>query len=206
MVVMESDGPSPHSPSLRLGHTAHQPSRGHHAHSLLGPSIHDPRTQLVLEPTHPVRAAPPGVVNWIGRPLNKQPVALFGSWSHVPIKDKVQYPQCEDCESRGASQNFFVSIFCESRETGNSYELSEMLKTIEENGTYTAEGQKIDNRILLISPTSFSLSNNCFKCLEGLNWEKDVMDDYDEDVFKHKINDIKKDQDEAKEYQEYCRC
>ena len=32
------------------------------------------------------------------------------------------------------------------------------------------------------------------------------MDDYDKDVFKHKINEIKKDQDEAKEYQEYCRC
>jgi len=59
MVVMESDGPSPHSPSLRLGHTAHQPSTRHHAHSLLGPSIHDPRTHLVLEPNHPVRAAPP---------------------------------------------------------------------------------------------------------------------------------------------------
>jgi hypothetical protein len=130
------------------------------------------------------------------------------NWNNlpVPIKDKVQYPQCKDCESGGAPQNFFVSIFCGSRGTGKSYQLSKMLKTIEEKGTYTAEGQKIDNRILLISPTSFSPSNNCFKCLEGLNWEKDVMDDYDEDVFKKKIDEIKKDQDEAKEYQEYCRC
>jgi hypothetical protein len=39
---------------------------------------------------------------------------------------------------------------------------------------------KIDNRIILISPTSFSPSNNCFECLNGLDWEKDVMDDYDE--------------------------
>jgi len=31
------------------------------------------------------------------------------------------------------------------------------------------------------------------------------MDDYDENVFKNKIDEIKKDQDEAKEYQEYCR-
>ena len=130
------------------------------------------------------------------------------NWNNlpVPIKDKVQYPQYKDCESGGAPQNFFVPIFCGSRGTGKSYQLSKMLKTQEEKGTYTAEGQKIDNQILLISPTSFSPSNNFFKCLEGLNEEKDVMNDYDEDLFKSKIDKIKKDQDEAKEYQEYCKC
>jgi len=92
------------------------------------------------------------------------------NWNNlpVPIKDKVQYPQCKDCESGGAPQNFFVSIFCGSRGTGKSYQLSKMLKTIEEKGTYTAEGQKIDNRILLISPTSFSPSNNCLNVLKVL--------------------------------------
>ena len=56
---MASDGPSPHSPSLRLGLRlpAPQPSRRHHAQSLLGPSFHDPRTHHVLE-SHPERAAP----------------------------------------------------------------------------------------------------------------------------------------------------
>jgi len=57
MVVMASDGPSPHSPSLRLGLPAPQPSRRHHAQSLLGPSFHDPRTHHVLE-SHPEQAAP----------------------------------------------------------------------------------------------------------------------------------------------------
>ena len=56
MVVMASDGPSPH-PSLRLGLLAPQPSRFHHAQSLLGPSFHNPRTHHVLE-SHPERAAP----------------------------------------------------------------------------------------------------------------------------------------------------
>ena len=54
---MASDGPSPHSPSLRLGLPAPQPSRRHHAQSLLGPSFYDPRTHHVLE-SHPERAAP----------------------------------------------------------------------------------------------------------------------------------------------------
>jgi len=44
MAVMVSDSPSPHSPSLRLGLPDPQPSRRHHAQSLLGPSFHDPRT------------------------------------------------------------------------------------------------------------------------------------------------------------------
>ena len=57
MVVIASDGPSPHSPSLRLGLPAPQPSRRHHAQSLLGPSFHDPITHHVLE-SHPEQASP----------------------------------------------------------------------------------------------------------------------------------------------------
>jgi len=49
MAVMASDGPSPHSPFLRLGLLAPQPSRCHHDQSLLGPSFNDPRTHYVLE-------------------------------------------------------------------------------------------------------------------------------------------------------------
>ena len=55
---MASDGPSPHSPSLRLGLPAPQPSRRHHAQSLLGPLFHDPRTHHVLE-SHPEQASLP---------------------------------------------------------------------------------------------------------------------------------------------------
>jgi len=57
MAEMASDGPSPHSPSLRLGLPAPQPSRRHHAQSLLVFSFHDPRTHHVLE-SHPEQAAP----------------------------------------------------------------------------------------------------------------------------------------------------
>jgi len=52
---MANNGPSPHPPSLRLILAAHQPSRCHHAQSLLGPSFHYPRTPHVLE-SHPERA------------------------------------------------------------------------------------------------------------------------------------------------------
>jgi len=55
MAVMASDGPSPHSSSLRLGLTAPQPLRRHHAQFLLDSSFHDPRMSHVLE-SHPERA------------------------------------------------------------------------------------------------------------------------------------------------------
>ena len=57
MAVMASDGPSPNSLSLRLGLPTPQPSRRHHAQSLLGPSFYDPRTYHVLE-SNPEQAAP----------------------------------------------------------------------------------------------------------------------------------------------------
>ena len=57
MVVMASDGPSPHFASLHLGLLAPQPSRRHHAQSLLGPSFHDSRMHHVLE-SHPEQTAP----------------------------------------------------------------------------------------------------------------------------------------------------
>jgi len=57
MAVMASDSPSPHSPSLRLGLSAPQPSRRHHAQSLLAPSFQDPRTHHVLE-FHPEQTTP----------------------------------------------------------------------------------------------------------------------------------------------------
>jgi len=54
---MASDGPSPYFPSLRLGLTAPQLLRRHHAQSLLRPSFHDARTPYILE-SHPERTAP----------------------------------------------------------------------------------------------------------------------------------------------------
>jgi len=52
MVVMASNGPSPHFPSLHLGVPTPQPSRRHHAQSLLGASLHDPRTHHVFKSHH----------------------------------------------------------------------------------------------------------------------------------------------------------
>ena len=60
MTVMASDGPSPHFFSLRFGLPAPQPSRRHHAQSLLGPSFHDPKDVSCSRiPPRASRASPP---------------------------------------------------------------------------------------------------------------------------------------------------
>jgi len=48
---MASDGPSPHSSPLRLGLPTHQPSRRHHAQSLLGPSFMTQERIMFSNPT-----------------------------------------------------------------------------------------------------------------------------------------------------------
>jgi len=51
MAVMANDGPSPRSPCLHLGLATHQPSKRHHAQSLLSRPFHDPRTLMFSNPT-----------------------------------------------------------------------------------------------------------------------------------------------------------
>ena len=69
MTMMATDGPSPHSPSLRLNLPAPEPSRRHHAQSLLGPSFHDPRTPHVLNPTpSEPRLSPATTITVFGKP------------------------------------------------------------------------------------------------------------------------------------------
>jgi len=48
---MASDGPSPHSPSLRLGLPAPHPSRRHHAQSLLAPHFMTQERIMFSNPT-----------------------------------------------------------------------------------------------------------------------------------------------------------
>ena len=89
MVVMASDGPSPHSPHLHLGLPAPQPSRRHHTQSLMGPSFHDPRTYHVLE-SHPERAAP------LSRRDDEQRHAVG---SHSALALRLDLAACNPCSS-----------------------------------------------------------------------------------------------------------
>ena len=115
---------------------------------------------------------------------------------------KVVYPQCNDS---GAPRNYFVSLFVGARGSGKTYLLTKLLKTFEEKKCYK-DGKEVPQRIVLISPTAHSDSNVIFKSLKNLDWDIDVLTEYSDEILKQKIQEVKKDLDESKEYQQYEKC
>jgi hypothetical protein len=67
------------------------------------------------------------------------------------------------------------------------------------------DGTEIPQRIILISPTAHSDSNQIFKSLKNLDFDLDVITEYSDDVLKRKMEEVKKDLLESKEYKEYER-
>ena len=121
-------------------------------------------------------------------------------WDNKPVKfSNVKYPQTKD---NNAPQNFFLAIFCGSRGSGKTYLLTKLLKLLEEKKIYYEE-QEIPQRIILICSTAHSDSNRVFKSLKNLNWDTDVIDEYNESLLQDKMHELKYDLDQAKEYKLY---
>jgi hypothetical protein len=128
----------------------------------------------------------------------------ISNWDNKPVEvKKVKYPQCKDCN---APHNFYVALFVGSRGTGKSYQLTKMLKQIEDKKVYDPDGHQVPLRTILISPTAFSQSNNCFSALSSIDWQNDIFEGYDETEYKNKIGEMKQDLDDAKKFKNYKRC
>ena len=112
------------------------------------------------------------------------------------------YVQCNDS---GAPRNYFVSLFVGARGSGKTYLLTKLLKTFEEKKCFK-DDKEVPQRIVLISPTAHSDSNVIFKSLKNLDWDIDVLTEYSDEILKQKIQEVKKDLDESKEYQQYEKC
>ncbi len=76
-----------------------------------------------------------------------------------------------------------------------------MLKLLEEKKIYY-EDQEIPQRIILCS-TAHSDTNRVFKSFKNLNWDADVIDEYNESLLEDKMHELKYDLDQAKEYKLY---
>jgi len=109
---------------------------------------------------------------------------------------KVVYPQCNDS---GAPRNYFVSLFVGARGSGKTYLLTKLLKTFEEKKCYK-DGTEVPQRIILISPTAYSDSNQIFKSLINLDWDMDVITEYSDDILKNKMEEVKTELLQSKEY------
>ena len=126
----------------------------------------------------------------------------INGWDNKIINTpKVIYPQCND---EGAPKNYFVALFVGARGSGKSYLLTKLLKTFEEKKCYK-DGTEIPQRIILISPTAHSDSNLIFKTLKNLDWDIDVITEYSDIVLREKMEEVKFDLQQSKEYKEYKR-
>ena len=63
--------------------------------------------------------------------------------------------------------------------------------------------QEIPQRIILICSTAHSDSNRVFKSLKNLNWDDDVIEEYNDSLLQDKMGELKYDLDHAKEYKLY---
>ena len=124
----------------------------------------------------------------------------LNGWNNKPVKTaEVVYPQSKDDK---APKNYFLGIFCGSRGSGKSYLFTKLLKTLEEQKAYLGD-TLVPQRIILISSTAHSDSNRIFKTLKNLDWDNDVLEDYDDDLLKMKMDELKHDLDHAKDYKLY---
>jgi hypothetical protein len=124
----------------------------------------------------------------------------INGWNNKPVKtDDVIYTQAKDDK---APKNYFLGIFCGSRGSGKSYLFTKLLKTLEEQKAYLGD-KLVPQRIILISSTAHSDSNRIFKTLKNLDWDNDVLDDYDDDLLKMKMDELKHDLEHAKDYKLY---
>jgi hypothetical protein len=114
MAVMASNGLSPHFPSLRLGLTAPQPSRRHHAQSLLRPSFHDPRSLMFSNRTPSKPRLSPATT------MSDDILSALSSPLHcASISQPVTSPQVFDFESWTISAPICLNrfTFADSRES-----------------------------------------------------------------------------------------
>ena len=91
------------------------------------------------------------------------------NWDNKVVQHpKLIYPQCND---EGAPRNYFVALFVGARGSGKTYLLTKLLKTFEQKKCYL-NGVEIHQRVILISPTAHSDSNQIFKSLSNLDFVK----------------------------------
>ena len=124
----------------------------------------------------------------------------INEWNNKIVKHgKIVYPQSLD---PNAPQNFFLALFVGARGSGKTYLLTKLLKTLEEKKIYE-NGKVVPQRIILISTTAHSDSNRVFKSLRNLDWDNDVIDSYSDTVLFDKMEELKKDTQDAKDYKLY---
>ena len=99
---------------------------------------------------------------------------------------------------------FFSCLIVGSKNSGKSYAMTSLLKMFEENPIYDIYGNKLEQRIILFSPTALNESNIVFKNLKNLSTD-DIHLEYTDELLEEILIDIKQHIDEVNNYQKYLK-
>ena len=117
----------------------------------------------------------------------------------LTVKDCI-YPQTKDTQM---PMNFFCAAFAGARGSGKTYLSCKLVKMMHDKKCYIGD-RVIPQRVLLISPSAHSPSNDIFKSL-NIDWDNDVFEEFTEKLLDDIIKKLHEDQEQAKEYQNYIK-
>jgi len=96
---------------------------------------------------------------------------------------------------------YFNALFIGMTGAGKSYAFTTLLKLYQRDGIYDYLGNKMNMRIILISPTINSTANSVLQLLKIE--EEDKILHYSEDILEDKINELIEEQQTLKEWNKY---
>ena len=99
---------------------------------------------------------------------------------------------------------FFSCLVVGSKNSGKTYALTSLLKMFEENPIYDINGNELEQRIILFSPTAKNETNIVFKNLKYLN-EDDIHLEYSDELLEEILIDIKEHVDTVNNYDKYLK-
>jgi hypothetical protein len=95
---------------------------------------------------------------------------------------------------------FFSCLIVGAKNSGKSYAMTSLLKMFEENPIYDINGNELEQRIILFSPTALNATNIIFKNLKNLK-EEDIYLEYSDEILEDILKDIKNHIDEVNKYE-----
>jgi hypothetical protein len=99
---------------------------------------------------------------------------------------------------------FFSCLIVGAKNSGKTFAATQILKLFEENEIHDINGNKLQQRIIIFSPTAKNESNIVFKNLKNLD-DDDIHLEYSDELLDEILIELKENVDEVNEYDKYIK-
>jgi hypothetical protein len=130
----------------------------------------------------------------IEKPIASLPTPTF------PIKKRIE-PVSKNPE---LPPLFFSCLIVGSKNSGKTYALTSLLKLFENNPIYDINGNELEQRIIVFSPTARNETNVVFKNLKHLS-DDDIYLDYSDEILDEILVELKANVDAVNQYEDYLK-